>query len=105
MSASRYAVRLLSVAEQDLQDLAAFIAADNLPAAIALADRIENDLQRLARYPYLGKVPNDERLAALGYRVLVIENYLVFYKVKGRTVLVYRILHGMRDLPSLLEDA
>lgn len=104
MSTNRYAVRLLSVAEQDLQDLAAFIAADNLPAAIALADRIENDLQRLARYPYLGKVPNDERLAALGYRVLVIENYLVFYKVKGRTVLVYRILHGMRDLPSLLED-
>jgi plasmid stabilization system protein ParE len=104
VSTNRYAVRLLSVAEQDLQDLAAFIAADNLPAAIALADRIENDLQRLARYPYLGKVPNDERLAALGYRVLVIENYLVFYKVKGRTVLVYRILHGMRDLPSLLED-
>jgi plasmid stabilization system protein ParE len=105
VSANRYAVRLLSIAEQDLQDLAAFVAADNIPAAMALADRIENDLQRLARYPYLGKVPNDERLAALGYRVLVIENYLVFYKVRGRIVLVHRILHGMRDLPSLLDEA
>lgn len=104
MSASKYAVRLLSIAEQDLQDIAAFVATANLSAAVALADRIENDLQRLARHPYLGKVPNDEQLATMGYRVLVIENYLVFYKIRGRTVLVHRILHGARDLPSLLED-
>ena len=104
MSASKYAVRLLSIAEQDLQDIVAFVAADKLPAAVALADRIENDLQRLVRHPYLGKAPNDERLATMGYRVLVIENYLVFYKIRGRTVLVHRILHGARDLPSLLED-
>jgi len=63
-----------------------------------MADRIENDLQRLVRHPYLGKVPNDEQLATMGYRVLV------FYKIRGRTVLVHRILHGARDLPSLLED-
>ncbi len=104
MSSSRYAVRLLSIAEQDLQDIVAFVVAENLPAAVALADRVENDLLRLARYPYLGKAPNDEQLAAMGYRVLVIENYLVFYKISGRTVLVHRILHGARDLPRLLED-
>lgn len=104
MSSSKYAVRLFSIAEQDLHDIVTFVAVDNPPAAVALADRIENDLQRLGRHPYLGKVPNDDQLAAMGYRVLVIENYLVFYKLSGRTVLVHRILHGARDLPSLLED-
>ncbi|MEW6247106.1 MAG: type II toxin-antitoxin system RelE/ParE family toxin [Nitrospirota bacterium] len=104
MNTGKDAVRLLSIAEQDLLDIVTFVAADNPPPAVALADRIENDLHRLARHPYLGKIPNDERLAALGYRVLVIENYLVFYKIKGKTLLVHRILHGTRDLPSLLEE-
>lgn len=104
MSTNKYAVRLLSIAEQDLEDIVTFVAADNVPAAVALADRIESNLQRLARHPHLGKIPNDGRLTALGYRVLVIENYLAFYKIKGKTVLVHRILHGARDLPSLLEN-
>jgi plasmid stabilization system protein ParE len=100
----RYAVRLLSLAERDLADIALFVAADNPTAADALVNRIERDLARLTRHPYLGKFPHDERLAALGYRVLVIDNYLVFYKVRGKTVLVHCILHGARDLPSLLES-
>ena len=103
MRADKYTVRLLSIAEQDLQDIVAFIAADNVPAAVTLAERIESDLGRLARLPFLGRVPNDERLAAMAYRVLVIENYLIFYKITGKTVLVHRILHGARDLPNLLE--
>ena len=35
--------------------------------------------------------------------MLVVENYLIFYKVRGRTVFVYRIVHGARDVPSLLK--
>ncbi|MBH0207806.1 MAG: type II toxin-antitoxin system RelE/ParE family toxin [Nitrospira sp.] len=43
-------------------------------------------------------------MIALGYRVLVIDNYLVFYKAKGTTLLVYRILHGARDIYHLLYE-
>jgi toxin ParE1/3/4 len=104
VSSNRHTVRLLKIAEQDLQDIVSFVAADNVSAAISLAERVECDLQRLGPHPYLGKTPNDERLVALGYRVLTIDNYLVFYKVRGKTVLIHRILHGARDIPSLLED-
>lgn len=104
MSLSNYMVRLLSVAEQDLQNIISFVAADKVSAAMALADRIERDLQQLGRHPHLGKIPSDERLTGLGYRILVIENYLVFYKIRGKSVLVYRILHDARDIPSLFED-
>lgn len=104
MTTSKYAVRFLSIAERDFEEIVMVVAADNVPAAVALADRIEKAIQQLARYPYSGKIPNDERLAAMGYRMLIIENYLVFYKIQGRTVLIYRILHGTRDLPRLLEN-
>ncbi|MDE3241703.1 MAG: type II toxin-antitoxin system RelE/ParE family toxin [Nitrospirota bacterium] len=98
-------VRLLSIAEQDLQELLLYVAAENSTAALVLADKIEAELAKLGTYPYLGKIPQDTHLAQLEYRVLVVGDYLLFYKIKGRTILIYRILHGARDVPRLLEDA
>ncbi|WP_459997768.1 type II toxin-antitoxin system RelE/ParE family toxin [Paradesulfitobacterium aromaticivorans] len=34
--------------------------------------------------------------------MLIIESYIAFYKVIGNEVVVYRVLHGMRDCPDLL---
>lgn len=104
MSLNRYSVRLLSLAEKDLEELLTYVAAENSTSALALADKIEKKLLTLIVHPWLGKIPNDEPLAAMGYRVLVVENYLICYKVIGKTVLVYRIIHGASDLPSLLND-
>jgi len=101
---NKYSVRLLSIAEQDLADLAFYLAAENSLAAAELLDRIEARLQALQSHPFVGRVPHNAKLTALGYRVLVIDNYLVFYKVKGNVVLVYRILHGARDLLRLLSE-
>lgn len=101
MSSSRHSVRLLAIAEQDLQEIVSYVAGENVSAALALADRIEQDLRRLASHPYLGKIPSDEKLAGLGYRVLLVENYLIFYTVSAKTILVHRIIHGARDLPGL----
>lgn len=104
MSSSRFIVRLLPVAEQDLQDILSFVAADNVQAAAKLADTIEQNLHRLEQHPRLGKIPNDETLVRLAYRVLVVGNYLIVYKLRDKTVLVYGILHGAGDLPRLLAD-
>lgn len=104
MGSSNCTVRLLTVAEQDLQELISYLAAENPDAAATALDRIETQLQALQRHPFLGRTPNDPRLARLGYRVLVIHNYLAFYKVKGKTVLIHRVLHGARDFVRLLMD-
>jgi toxin ParE1/3/4 len=105
VSSNKYSVRLLSIVEEDLLDLVSYVASENVQAALALANRIEKDIGKLGTHPYLGRVPNDEKLAGLGYRFLVVENYLIFYAIKGRTVLVHRIIHGARDIPSLFRDS
>jgi len=38
----------------------------------------------------------------MGYRFLVVQNYLIFYTIEDRTIWVHRILHGARDYLSLL---
>ena len=104
MPSSKYIVRLLSVAEQDLVDLMSYLAAENSRAASEVLDHIEARLEALRSHPFVGRVPHNAKLTALGYQVLVIDNYLVFYKVKGNVVLVHRILHGARDLLRVLSE-
>jgi toxin ParE1/3/4 len=104
VSSSEYAVRLLPVAEQDLQELVSYVAAENVRAALDLTDTIEQSLQTLSAHPFAGRVPHDTTLAALDYRVLVVGNYLIFYKVRGKAVMIHRIVHGARDIPGLLEE-
>ena len=104
MPSSKYTVRLLSIAQQDLVDLVSYLAAENSRAAAEVLGHIEARLEALQSHPFVGRVPHNPKLTALGYRVLVIDNYLVFYKVKGNAVLVYRILHGARDLLRVLSE-
>lgn len=104
MRSSKYTVRLLSIAEEDLVGLVSYLAAENPRAAATVLDHIETRLQALASHPFVGRFPHDPQLTARGYRVLVIDNYLVFYKVKDTAVMVYRILHGARDLLRLLSE-
>jgi plasmid stabilization system protein ParE len=50
----------------------------------------------------MGVVSKDIRLISLNYRMLVIENYLVFYIIKDDVVEIRRILHGKRKYSFLL---
>ncbi len=98
----KFVVRLLPIAEDDLDEIIAYIALDSLTAALKLADRIESDLASLASFPELGRIPRDPDVREAGYRYLIVGNYLIFYTVEKRTVLVHRILHGARDYRELL---
>ena len=102
MSRPRYTVRLLPAAEDDLAEIILFIAADNPTAAEALLQRIQKNLSLLSSNPKLGRVPRAELLAGMGYRLLIVENYLIFYEIENRTIFVHRILSGARDYLSLL---
>jgi toxin ParE1/3/4 len=98
----RHSVRLLRLAEQDLTDIYEYIAADNPNAADRLLVRIAKELDTLSRRPLLGRIPRDPDIAKLGYRYLIIGNYLAFYRLEPSLVLVYRILHGARDYSEIL---
>lgn len=102
MSRSEYTVRLLRIAEEDFAEIVTYVAADRPSAAEALAAKIEKNLTLLSKNPRLGRIPNEEELLRLGYRYLVVENYLIFYTIEERSIIVHRILHGARDYRSLL---
>lgn len=102
MTKNNFDVRLLSIAEEDFAEIIYYIAAENSKAAEQLANKIEKNLALLSDNPHLGRIPRDAGLKALGYRYLIIENYLAFYTIEKRTILIQRILHGARSYKSLL---
>ena len=99
----RYSIEYLPAAEQDLVDLLDYIARDDPDAARNFVDRIDQAVGRLALFPRSGQQPRDGRLRRLGYRVLVVGNYLVFYVIVSRRVEVRRVIHGARRYDFLLD--
>lgn len=102
MPTDKHQIRLLSIAEEDFTEIIMYIAADNPSAADAIADKIEKNLEVLSENPSLGRIPREEELRNLGYRYLIIQNYLIFYTIEERTIYIHRILHGARNYKTLL---
>jgi len=102
MPTSKFQVRLLKIAEEDFTEIVSFIAADNPTAARAIANKIEKNLELLSENPHLGRIPRDEEIRNLRYRYLIVQNYLIFYTIEEKTILIHRILHGAQNYKSIL---
>jgi plasmid stabilization system protein ParE len=95
-------VRILRSAERDLRAILAFLARQRSAGPGDLVDRILAAAASLADHAERGARPRDSGLRSLGFRSVVVDSYLIFYKVLARTVRVYRILHGARQYGHLL---
>lgn len=102
MPADKYQVRFLSIAEEDFAGIISFIAVDNSAAADTIADKIEKNLELLSNNPDLGRIPREDEIRNLGYRYLIVQNYLIFYTKEEKTIFIHRILHGARNYKTLL---
>ena len=102
MPTNNYQIRFLKIAEEDFSDIISYIAVDNATAADSTASRIEKNLKLLSKNPLLGRIPRNEEIRNLGYRYLIVQNYIIFYKVEEKTIFIHRILHGARNYKSLL---
>ena len=98
----KYQIDVTEAAEQDLMEIADYIAADNPSATLKLANKIEKNILKLENYPFIGAIPKVRRLARKGYRMLVVDDYLVFYVLlDDKRVEIRRILSGKRDYKFL----
>ena len=91
-----YKVILTDTASDDLLSAVRHIAQFNYTAAIKFHDETIKSLQRLSKDPHIAPEAANRRLKTLGYRKLVLDNYIAWYKVddKSRHVKIIRFLHG-----------
>ena len=101
-----YDVHLAEPAENDLRDIVRYISMQLREPATALdmLHTIQSAVAKLETTALAHPLVRDERLAALGYRMLAVKNYIVFYIADERekSVCVDRVLYGRRDWQSIL---
>jgi len=77
------------------------------PRAVSdYTNAVENEITgNLSFAPYYAFV-DDDRLAAKGYRRMIVKKYLVFFVIyeKQNIVRVIRIIHGARDWQRILSN-
>ena len=98
-----YDVQFLQEALGDLEEIVLYIAQDSPEAALRMHDKIIEKAGDLSVFPKRGRPVPDKKMSAAGYRMLGIKPYIAFYRVVGRNVFIYRVLHGAANYPILYE--
>ena len=88
-------------AQTDRDAIFDYIEADSPKAAIAVDERIREQVETLARFPESGRPGRIE-----GTRELVISRtpYIVAYRITGNTLRILRVLHGARRWPEDMSE-
>ncbi len=90
---------LTPLAEQDLEAIGDYIAADNPTRAISFIRELRDQCQRIAANPtgyrLRPELSDDIRSCAHG-------KYVIFFAAAPEEVTVIRVLHGARDIPAIL---
>ena len=105
---SKYRIRYTSLAVDDLDLTFSYIAQENLPAASQLLDKLENAILQLQDFPRLGIVlPNKETYEVTGYRYLVVDSYVIFYRIDDsqKEIQIARVFHSRQNWLSLALSA
>jgi toxin ParE1/3/4 len=100
----RYDVIVSPDALRDLEDIGDYIARHDDPAkADYVLTRIETVIDSLALSPERGPHPRElQQLGIHEYRQVFFKPYRVIYRVAAKSVYVYLITDGRRDMQTLL---
>ena len=102
----KYKIVRTDKADEQLREIICYIADDSGSTDIALnyLDKIEAAIRRLEEFPMSGSIPRYSILRKQGYRVLIVERHLVFYKVNEdeKIVTIYAIIDGRREYRNLV---
>ena len=92
---------------EDLAGIALYIAQHQPAAALRFLNQAEKTFQMLSVTPYIGQRLSREADAITGFRVRTIigfRNYIVYYRPRGSTLEVARIVYGGRDQVPLVDE-
>ncbi len=101
---SRAKIKFLQTALDDLEEIVLYIALDSKENAIRFHDKLIATTHKLSDFPLIGVAVPDRLLKKQGYRMLIIDNYILFYKTIKDEILIMRILHAARDYSRVFAD-
>lgn len=105
MGEYEYSLEFLPVALNDMSEIVSmFLMFESKNGAARIKSKLLKAAERIRSYPYSGVTVPDKKMAKTGFRMVVIEKYLMFYRVfeDEKNVVVYRVVNGKTNYPALM---
>ena len=97
MSKTKYSVLIFPKAENDLKETKIYFEEILKTPSKLLFEKFFKEIDDLEENPYRYPLLKDPYLNQLGYRVLPIDNFLVFFIIHEKEVHIHRFLFGRRN--------
>lgn len=104
---SKKRIKYAPIAVDDMDEIFSYISQENATAAGSMLELLDYRIKQLAEFPQMGSMLTEDEysLVSRGYRFIVVEPYLVFYRILGDVTVIHRLLHGRRDYLRELFDS
>lgn len=99
----KYNLIFSDLAYNDLEEIVLYISKDSKDNAIKFYNKLMENLTKLEEFPNLGLLMPDKKMSEKGYRMIIVNNYIIFYKVYEKNIQILKVLHGSRDYPQLFK--
>jgi len=98
----KYKVRIYKSAKHDLEKIIEYLNTLSQTTAVKQYDHIIEKIRSLSEMPDRCSLLKNPHLQLKGYRILIVDNYLVFFVIEGETIQIRRILYGRRNYRWML---
>ena len=101
---AKYNIEYSKEAKQDLIEIKQYIKYNLQEPEIAqkLILEIKNKISNLKHNPEIYSIIDDDLIKKLEIRKLIINNYIIFYRIKKENIEIVRIMYGRRNWIDLL---
>jgi len=97
MSSKKYKVLIYPTAEQDLFEIRDYFENKLKASPNNLLMKFYNNIDLLETNPLIHPLLTDTYLNQLGYRMIPVDNFLIFYVIENDEVQIHRFLYGKRN--------
>ena len=101
----KYHIIRTDTADEGIRKIILYVAANfGNKVALEKLDDIEASINKLANDPYIGIIPRYPLLKWQGYKVLILDKDLVFYKIDeaNKEVIIYAVVDQRQDYINII---
>jgi addiction module RelE/StbE family toxin len=101
---NKYNIEYSKESKQDLIGIKQYIKYNlqEPETAQKLISKIRNEINNLKNNPEMYAIIDDELIKKLEIRKMIVDNYIVFYRIKNNNIEIVRVMYGRRNWINLL---
>jgi addiction module RelE/StbE family toxin len=101
MSKEKYPILIFPSAENDITELKDYFVNVLKTSPNQLLEKVLHEIELLEDNPFIYPLVKDPYLNGLGYHIIPIDNFILFYVISEKEVQIHRFLYGKRDYKQL----